>query len=81
MQKLVEWTSSRPCGAVVLASADAVPALSRRGLTVELLTDHDASDVTDQLEFASYSRQKTRVVVSAYGVGPMISWAGTEPEG
>jgi UDP:flavonoid glycosyltransferase YjiC (YdhE family) len=80
MQKLVEWTSSRPSGAVVLTSADAVPALSRRGLTVELLTDHDASDVTDQLDFASYSTQKTRVVVSAYGVGPMITWAGTEPD-
>jgi hypothetical protein len=80
MQELVEWASSQPSGAVVLASADAVPALSRRGLTVELLTDQDASDVAERLEFAGYSRHKTSVVVSAYGLGSTISWAATERE-
>ncbi len=78
MQELAEWASSRLCGAVIMAPADAVPALSRLGLTVELLADQDALDVADRLELASYLRQKTRVLVSAHRCGPVISWDDEE---
>jgi len=75
VQELVDWVSSRMAGAVILASAEVLPPLTRLGLTAELLTHQDMPDLADRLDLVAYAREKNRLLVSAYGCGPVISWS------
>ncbi|HTE49593.1 MAG TPA: glycosyltransferase [Kofleriaceae bacterium] len=74
IQALGDWIAANHAGAVVLVPADALPPLSRRGLTVELLVDGDARDRPDQVDFAAYARWKSDAVRDAYGCEAVVVW-------
>jgi hypothetical protein len=79
VEALTTWIAARPDGAVILAAADAVATLSRRGISVELALAEDAADVADRVDLAAYVGQKTEALRRAYGCGPVVRWPEAEP--
>jgi hypothetical protein len=75
--QLVDWASAQRGGAVILAGPQAVPALRRAGLAVELIPERGSEEIGERLELSDYWNQKARLLLETYRCGPVVFWGDT----